>query len=155
MTETDVLAKFARERVQAFINQAAEQAQAAIRVEFQKARARRQLPPFLLLADKVQLLPKRFICPECEGRALVEVYEWGTKDGIPTSGGYTIYCQAEEEELMDAIAEDRDPEWEHRHWQDRGWMSLYSIVGRWLARNVRVALDDADLQVYRSTGRST
>jgi hypothetical protein len=141
MTQTDVLAMFARERVAALVEQRAADALAAIRVLFQAARARRKLPPFVVDSDKVLKLPKRFTCPECGGPTLVEIHEWGTKHGIATSGGYTISCQAEDEELMDAIAEDREPEWEHNHWQDPGWMGLYSQVGRWLARNVRVRVD--------------
>lgn len=146
MNKIELACRKARRKIRGEIEAQAEAAKADIAIAFRRARARRHIPPFFVDSDKCLKLPLRFRCPECDGVALVEIHEWGTQDGIPTAGGYTIHCEAEDQELMDAMAQDRDVHWQHRHWADQGWMHLYHIVGRWLARNVRVRVDAAGVR---------
>lgn len=131
------LAMFATERLQALIGQRCAEASEAVTTGFQAARVRFHLPPVLLDTDKTYRLPKRFVCPECGGRTVLEVYEWATRTGVPTSGGFTVHCKDEGDEAWAAFAEDVEYEGCHRYWQSY-WQPLCDIVARWMVRNVRV-----------------
>lgn len=126
-------------RVTAFIDERAEAEQAEVSLAFQRARRARGLPPVVLTGWKPYTLPERFECPECGGRVLLEVDEWSASDGTPTAGGIRVMCQAEEEELDRAMQADDEPAWQHRHWQDQGWMELIRRVQRFCASSVRVS----------------
>lgn len=131
------LTMFATEQLQTLIEQRCVEAHAAVTAGFHAARVRLHLPPVLLDADKAYALPRRFACPECGGPTLLEVHEWSSRTGVPQSGGFTVHCKTEENELWKAFNEDVDYEGDHRYWQG-DWLPLHDVVARWMVRNVRV-----------------
>lgn len=84
-------------------------------------------------------LPPRFTCPECGGRLAVEVDEWSDRTGIPSAGGFRVFCIDEETAQLAAWSrdEDLDEHLEHRYWQS-DWGKLEHAVGKFLVRRVRV-----------------
>jgi hypothetical protein len=134
----DLMCRKARRKLAGEIEAQAEAAKQCFTAAFRRLRRERGLPPIALTAEKHYRLPARFQCPECGGRTLFEVDEWSTATGMPTVGGIRVMCEAEEEELWRAMRQDEDPAWQHRHWQDPGWMGLIRSVERFCASRVRV-----------------
>jgi hypothetical protein len=123
--------------LQALIDLRCWEAREAIAISFHEARVRLHIAPVLLDADKVYRLPAHFKCPECGGRTLLEVYEWGARTGVPTQGGFTVHCKEEDDQQFESFSEDCDYNSNHRYWQS-DWQPVCDRVARWMVRNVRV-----------------
>jgi len=134
----ELMCRKARRKLHAEVDAQVAKAKAEITAEFQRLRRTHGLPPIALIGLKYYRLPKQFECPECGGRTLFEVDEWSTSTGMPSAGGIRVLCEAEEEEFDRAMQADEDPGWQHRHWQDTGWMSLIRRVERFCASRVRI-----------------
>lgn len=125
---------------QAVIERLAEEAHAEIARMVRRARTRLHLPPYYLGEGRRLVMPAWLKCPECGAPIVIEIDEWGTKDGMPTAGGIRVSCKAEDEEFCKAMDEDRDldPDIEHRMWQS-DWQHIVDRAERFCARYVRVA----------------
>lgn len=137
----DILATLAEAKLEHALAAAVTQAREDTARDFARARVRAGVRPVAMRSSEFRRLPKRFTCPECGGRTLLEVDEWSTTTRTPTLGGFRVMCEAEDDELMRAMAEDEAPKWEHRHWQS-DWMPLVDQVGRWIGRNVEILPHD-------------
>lgn len=140
MTTLDNVIRSARRRLRKALERDCAQHHAEVSAAFQRLRRTRGLPPYLLQDGGWLLLPRRFECPECGARVFLEVDGYGTDTGIPIAGAISVSCQREADELDTAMRQDRDPAWQHQHLQGT-WMPLVSLVERWSARNVRVAIE--------------
>lgn len=127
----------ARRRLSGFISASADKACLETERDFQRLRRKYGLPPVLLYQDKCYRLPKSFCCPECGGPVNVEISEWTARDGIPTIGGVSVWCDEELAEIYNAGDNDRDPNQLHRHWMT-DWMPLVVAVERFSMRHIRI-----------------
>lgn len=138
MNTIDEMCRKARRNVRDVIRVGVVAAHAEIEAAARRLRIARGLPPIALTGWKFYKLPAHYQCPECGGRTVFEVDEWSTVSGMPIAGGIRVMCEAEEAEFDRAMRADEDPAWQHRHWQDQGWMSLIRSVERFCASRVRV-----------------
>lgn len=140
MTTLDNLIRSARRRLRKALDRSCAEHHEAVALEFQRLRRTRGLPPYLVQAGGWLQLPKRFECPECGARVFIEVDAYGADTGIPSAGGISVSCQREEAELDASMQQDREPAWQHQHFQGT-WAPLVRQVERWCARNVRVPVE--------------
>ncbi|MFA7454885.1 MAG: hypothetical protein WCZ10_10530 [Desulfobulbaceae bacterium] len=97
-------------------------------------------------------LPPTIFCPECGGPCEVQVEEWEADTGIPTLGGFRLLCRAEEVEFAAALQEERDPAWEHRHFQS-DWQPAISAAFACLKEHVRIRQKGGELYAQSSKNR--
>jgi hypothetical protein len=73
---------------------------------------------------KIKLPPSIAQCPECDGDVLLEIDEWETVTGIPTSAGCTYRCANEDDG--------------HYRMPYVDWLPVERIWYAWIADHVRV-----------------
>lgn len=138
-TNIDTRCAEALAAIAALVNARTDEALDAIRRDFAQVRRANGLRPYLIDGNRTLRLPVKFQCPECGGRVFVEIDEWSTHDGTPTAGGYRVACEPDTDAELAAWNRDEDHIDGHRYWQS-DWQHLVTRVGRWMVRNVRVAL---------------
>ncbi len=125
-------------RVDSFINARAEELSDQVHRDFTRLRATLGLRR-LLDRNRPYRMPRRFLCPDCGGRVLVEIDEWTTEGRrVPTQGGFRLMCEPDTIAELAAWADGEDYEG-HPYGYDSAWMGLERQVGKWLVRNCEVS----------------
>ncbi|MBC8867792.1 MAG: hypothetical protein H8E44_00145 [Planctomycetes bacterium] len=64
-------------------------------------------------------------CPECGDQLEIDVYEWESETGFPTTTGFHVVCKSEE------MSETGVPVETHRCWQS-DWQPINDSIAEWL-----------------------
>ena len=108
------------------------------RAEITAERARSTAPVEPLVSPG-QCFSTPIPCPECGGETEIEIDEYFTGSRKPTPYGFRLMCSAEEREFEAALDENREPEWEHDHWQS-SWQAAIDRAYSWMIKSgIRVS----------------